>query len=297
MEEYTESFFSLREEEDIFILLHRQIHFGGKFSVMIEYYETEGVGMHPDISLKRLQELENLEQTLGQDLAELLLGEEHHDIIQDSLHVYDQLRNVYEQDSSEQEKAIADLILSENDEAEEEINQLASFGEKAVPLLIELVKNEQFRNPLYPGYGLAPLNAIRCLGRIGSEKAIYPLFEILGSLDSLDEQEVMSVLRTLGEKSFSFLLNTLQSKPFTEDNERAAFALTHFAEKPEVAAAAASLLQLPETLKHPRFAQAHVLLTENLKENDLQQNVLAIAEDPKCPKEVKEEILFIAKQW
>lgn len=297
MEESQDSFFGIREEEDVFILLHRQIHFGGKFSVMIEYYEAEGVGVHPEISIRRLYELQSLEQELDQNLAELFLVEEHYDIIQDSLHLYNQLKELYQSNAQEQELAVADLILSENEDPEEEIDRIVKCGEKALPLLIELIQNEKLKNSLYPGYGRAPVHAARCLGMIGSEKAIRPLFEMLGSFDSFDEQEAISALRNLGEKSCLFLLKILEGQPITEDNERAAYALTHFSEREEVGKTAAALLQRPEILAFPSFSQSLVLLTEKVRDKTLQNNLLALADSPKCPQEVKEEILFFSKQW
>ena len=56
--------FPLVDALDHEILMHRDAHFGGLFSVMIDYYQTEGKGVQPQFSLQRIEKLQQLEKEL-----------------------------------------------------------------------------------------------------------------------------------------------------------------------------------------------------------------------------------------
>ena len=58
---------------DLDILMHRDAHFGSNFSIMIDYYKEDGVGVMPDFELERLEELATLEKSLGTSLSQDLL--------------------------------------------------------------------------------------------------------------------------------------------------------------------------------------------------------------------------------
>ncbi|MES2122812.1 MAG: hypothetical protein V4492_08575, partial [Chlamydiota bacterium] len=57
------------------ILMHRDAHFGGSFALMLEYYQKEGKGAHPEFGTSRIEELMRLEDECGENLAELVLGD------------------------------------------------------------------------------------------------------------------------------------------------------------------------------------------------------------------------------
>ena len=126
------------------------------------------------------------------------------------------------------------------------------YGEIMIQPLIDLIRNDEYYDPLFPGYGMAPLHAAQCLDRLGNEKAIVPLFETLGRCDFFVEETLLYALKSLGHPARNFLLKILESRPFTEDNERAALALVLFQEDPEVVVACKKQLDntsLPEEFK------------------------------------------------
>ena len=79
-----------------------------------------------------------------------------------------------------------------------------------MPALIDIITSEKFYQPLSPGYGEAPALAARCLGLIGDERAIRPLFEALGREDFFMEEAIYSALSTTGDSAKEFLLNCLK---------------------------------------------------------------------------------------
>ena len=66
----------LLDEEDILTLMHRDVHFGGNFKIMINYYEDEDhIGINEEFKLDRLKELALIEEHLQENLSETLLSE------------------------------------------------------------------------------------------------------------------------------------------------------------------------------------------------------------------------------
>ncbi len=63
----------LVEEEAKTILMHRDAHFAGQFSVMVDYYAQEGKGVH--FRIEEVEQLKQLQSSVGEDLAPLLLSE------------------------------------------------------------------------------------------------------------------------------------------------------------------------------------------------------------------------------
>ena len=55
------------------ILMHREAHFGGLFSLMLDYYQEGGKGVQEAFSLARIEQLALLEKELQQNLAPLYL--------------------------------------------------------------------------------------------------------------------------------------------------------------------------------------------------------------------------------
>ncbi len=53
--------------------MHRDAHFGGQFSIMLDYYRNHGVGENPHFSIDRIEALAVMEKELGQNLAAVFL--------------------------------------------------------------------------------------------------------------------------------------------------------------------------------------------------------------------------------
>jgi len=66
--------FPMMDAVDKDILMHREVHFGGQFSIMLEYYAVEGKGVNPEFDLKRIEELAKIEAEMKENLAPFLLS-------------------------------------------------------------------------------------------------------------------------------------------------------------------------------------------------------------------------------
>ena len=64
----------LFDEEDILILMHRDVHFSGSFSAMKEYYANpEAKGVFEEINPERIDLLDAVQTGIKSDLAPLLI--------------------------------------------------------------------------------------------------------------------------------------------------------------------------------------------------------------------------------
>lgn len=251
--------FPIGDAELAAILMHRDAHFGGDFSVMIDYYDKEGKGTHFDpAAVHRLAEHERKQ---GADLAPLLLSGADAERVAASRDLYEELRDVYGYDDAEKVRLISDLILSEEEEEEEAVLAIIERGAEMIPSLIELMESSRLADPLFPGYGYAPSLAARCLGRIGDPAALYPLFEAVGGENSDLEEEAAVALLHLGKPAKEFLLEILRGEMITNDTERAAYLATLFCPDEEVTNACKELLARPETAAHPTLQNYLALAT------------------------------------
>jgi hypothetical protein len=298
-ENHEEEAFPLRDATDLLILMHRDAHFGGNFEEMLQYYTREGKGVYPDIEVSRIQELIEMERTLKQDLAALFLSGSDSEKIARSRLMYQELRSLYENQKPEFKTArlIADLILSEDPEAEAEIEALVKEKSSILPALIQLIQSEDLHDPLFPGYGLSPNLAIKALGQIGDKRAIITLFESLDSGDFFDDNLALDALKAIGEPAKSFLLKVLHGKPITEDNEKAAIALLAFKEDPQVAKEAFTLFQELHVRQDPVLATYLALICDGLSEEKDRTAFKALVSDPATPKALRRDMESVAKQW
>lgn len=259
--------FPVADAIDHEILMHRDAHFGGLFSVMLDYYAQEGKGVQPQFSIERIEKLAALENQVKQNLAALFLQADEMQKVADSREAYRQLRAIYEIKNSKNPhpKLIADLILTEDEEAPAEIEAIAQEKGSIVKLLIDLLKNEQFHDPLYPGYGLAPSLVVKCLGHIGDKRAIISLFEAIGEGDFFDDDIILEALKEIGEPAKEFLLRVLSSHPINEDNERAAITLVAFKDE-MVAEKAFELFKQADFQADPCLSTYLILACEFLKD-------------------------------
>lgn len=283
---------------DMEILMHRDAHFGGNFEVMIEYYEQQGVGVMPDFELQEIKRLQSLEKDLEQNLSEVYLPEPAKKIVSNSQKLYQSIRDVYAEGVKDKISIlISDLILSEELIPEAEIQALVNQKEEAVPALIHLLSAPSFYEPVFPGYGRAPIFAAKCLGEIRDERAISPLFEAIGHENFFTDEEIIYALHSFGERAKTFLIQRLKSKPFSKDNEHAAIALSVFAEDQEVSESALEVLQYEGILKRPSLVSYLIFACSDLTEAKHQQVFIQLAKQKEIPKFLRDEMHLIIKNW
>lgn len=226
LEEESSEFF-LFHSMDREILMHRDCHFGGKFSIMLDYYEKEGKGVNPEFEISRIHYLERVEEETGKNLAAEIFSAADAEEVSRVQEKYKRLRSLYEMQGEGKNKPclIADLILSEEEEAKEEKLAIIQEGVSMTPFLIDLLRSMEFLNPLFPGYSYAPVLAAECLGEIGDERGIAPLFESVGKGNENLESAIVEALSKIGDPARVFLQKLLLSEPFSPDNFHAAMIL------------------------------------------------------------------------
>lgn len=282
---------------DLEILMHRDVHFGGSFPIMIDYYNQDGVGVMPDFEIEQLEKLYHLEQELGQNLSDLYLSEEAKTVVEEAKELYNQLRATYTESNSESPPLISDLILSEEIEPSKEIEAIVAEGKKLVPALIHLISSTSFYDPLFPGYGRSPIFAAKCLSKIQDTRAIAPLFEAMGEENFFTDEEIIKALCSFGAESKSFLLKVLKNKPFSRDNERAAIALSTLPEDPEIASESLDLLKQDEVLQKPTFASYLIFACSALSTPEEKETFIEISKKTILSKELQKEMEVIIRNW
>lgn len=292
-------YFPLTDYLNSEILMHRDAHFSGSFPEMIEYYQNEGKGCVPDFDIERMEMLYKIEQGLNQNLAPILLTGPDAEKVGKAKELYRKLRDLYEVKNPKKPYPIliADLILSEEESPEKEISAIVKEKKAIVPLLLDLLKSEDFYDPLNPGYGQAPLLAARCIGMIGEKSAVYTLFEALDQGDFGHEEIILKALKTIGAPAKEFLLKVLKSRPIKEDNVKAAFALIPFKDEEEVSKLSLKMLIEPEVLKEPILSTYLILVCEGLKEKKDQEDFLNLLKNPQFPKSLRKDIESISKTF
>ncbi len=240
------------DETDKKILMHKDVHFAGSLQGMLAYYEKDGIGIQEEFDLQRIEMLLSLQQSTDSSLSDLLLDQTDQAEIIRAKQAYESLQTLCDSKPSAAQK-LALLILSEEEEPEEEIQQLCSYGDAAIDPLLSVIADEDFYNPLFPGYGTAPSRAALCLGKLKAEKAIIPLFESLSLTEFFGEEAVFKALSQIGTPAKQFLLSILKKTPLTKDNENAALALTFFEKDDAVSSCCIDLLYLPSVQANPTF--------------------------------------------
>lgn len=291
--------FPLFDSIDHEVLMHRDAHFGGKFSVMIDYYKKDGKGVYPDFDLARLERLSEIESQMNQNLAALILFGSEAEKIGQAKDAYQNLSAIYEVKNPKNRypKLIADLILAEDEETEEAINAVVEAKSEIVPYLIELLRKEEFSDPLFPGYGQAATLATKCLGLIGDKRAIISLFESLGGDDFFAEDQVVKALHAIGEPAKSFLLKVVKQYPLNEDNQKAAIALIEFKDDPEVALKCFELLKDPVVQKDFSLPSYLALACSGLKEASDREEFSRLATREDLSMVLREDMRGVVREW
>lgn len=296
---FTPEHYPLVDTIDHEILMHRDAHFGGQFSIMLDYYRQEKRGIQPEFDLSRLERLATLEDQLKQNLAALFLASHEMQQVADARAMYQQLKAIYEVKSPKTRypQLIADLILTEDEEATAEIAAVIAEKDKIVPALIEILRNEQLYDPLFPGYGLTPFLAVQCLGQIGDKRAIISLFEALGEGDFFADEQIIVALKAIGTPARDFLLHVVKALPLNEDNERAVIALIAFKEDEEVANFCLTLLQQAAIQKDFCLSTYLILVCAGLKDPAKRQLFKEMALDSHFSPFLHQDMQVIVHDW
>lgn len=291
--------FPMRQEFDAEILMHRDAHFGGNFKIMLDYYEKRGKGVRPEFEIEQIRNLAEFEQLSGKNLALFILSESEIEQVAHVQESYQALRKLSEQKNPIRQipQLIANLILSEEEDPVQEIEAVVQQKSIIVPALIELLTSEMFHDPLFPGYGLAPILAAQCLGRIGDKRAIISIFEALKGDDFFNEDTLLRSLKLIGEPAKAFLLQVVKGRPVNEDNERAAIALFYFKEDPEVTRICLELLQNPFFRKDQVLVSYLIFVCEGMKNVEDRLRFRELMEDPELPSFMKSEMQNMVRAW
>ncbi len=281
------------------ILMHRDIHFGCQFEAMLEYYRNGGKGIQSQITEELIQTAWDFESESDQNLAPVLLSVTEIERVIEAKALYDNLRKLYEEEYSKNviPRLIADLILSEEEEPQAEMEALIEQGIDSVPYLLELVRADHFYDPFFPGYGLAPMYAAECLGEIKDERAITPLFEMLGKESFFLEEAVLSALQKMGSITKNFLIMVLTNRPMTLDNEQAAIALSHFSKDKDVAIIALEQLKDPAVLQNVSMSVHLILLCRGLVEEEHKKTFDQITKSSSYPEVLRADFEFASKYF
>ena len=242
-----EDFFEILDEESQKILMHRDVHFGGSFSIMLEYYEREEApGIQEDIFIEGIQELDSLERKMKKNIAPYILKGIEAERVAFFRAQYRKFQELYSMaPKNSTESLIASLFLSDG-EWEEVLEQVDSSLPQKENLLIEILMNDEFQESLSPSFGTAPQAIVRLLGERKSEKAIPYLFSTIGCGHFDLEEEVICSLQKIGNPAKEFCLKKARSSS-EKECERALIALQVFHPDESVRQCALELLEIKKS--------------------------------------------------
>ncbi len=286
---------TLFDEEDKEILMHRDAHFSGNFDVMYSYYEDEKKGAVLDVALERIKELKILEERMQKNLAPLLLQGPDAEKVSLSKALYKKLSNQYDEKvTTSLEKALCEVIFSEDESNDERIKTICSFGDKAIPQLIALFENPLLHDPLFPGYGKAPQDFAKALGLLQAESAVPILFQQIGTSDFDLEEACLKALENIPSAK-DFCLKILKSRPITKDTEKAALCLLSFKPGRDIQSAYLVSLEDPEVRKREHLCSLCILGCQAL-DQDLKSTFFTLIKNTDFPKSCIADIELIQKK-
>ena len=290
---------SLKNHLDCEMLMHRDSHFGGRFAEMIAYYQREGRGIQLEFPIERLARLARLQEKLGIDLSQLLLNPLQVTRVRTAQDAYQSLRELAAKRElrGTAKHTLALLILADREEPTDQLKAVVGLGGHVVEELIELLGARRYHDPLYPGFGLAPELAAKCLGSISDARAIPALFAQLGNVGFFTEDVVLEALRNIGQPSRDYLLEKLQREPIGEENQQAAHALIHFRSDFEVAATSFRLLIDERVRDHPSLANFLVMICEGLAGTSLAASFQRLQHDESVPQLVRHDVKEVIQTW
>ncbi|MBI5274230.1 MAG: hypothetical protein HY860_04165 [Chlamydiales bacterium] len=278
---------------DAQIVMHCQVHFSGDFNEMLTYYKKKGVGCMSEFSIKRIKQIAIVEQQ-----ALDLLPLEAKESIKQAKKLYLDLRMLYEESNTPKINiAIADLILTEDENPKKEMDALIVLKETSIPALRDLLSSSTFYDPLNPGYGRAPIFAATLLGIIKDITSLPVLLNALGNGYFSVDEAVIDAICSFGALAKPFLLQKLQTKPYCKDNERAAIVLSAFPEDVEIALSCLTLLVNPSIRKNLSFAPYLVFPCQALESIPDRALFKTIASENNTPSFIRNEMEIVIKRW
>ena len=285
----------LLNEIDKEILMHKEIHFQGEFPIMLAYYRQNGKGTYRDFTANRIEFLENLEKSMGTNLAKATLPDPAHEKIKHAREVYTNLKDLYDESPSRKiPLLLANLILSEEELPEKEIHALTHAGNDAVGYVCEILKEPYFYDVLYPGYGKSPALAALVLKKMQDPSCIPTLFQALSLFASQENEDaIIDALVSFGSECESFIIKKIQRKPFSKDNENAAIILNQFPTTPELAHFCIDQLLKVDPQKHEIFCMYLLFTASAATDPQKIESIKAYRE--KCPPTLQNEINLIFK--
>lgn len=208
------------EEEDINLIMQKEVHFSGNFKEMKDYYsDIKIIESRDDISIDRIQELIDLEEKHG-DLKKYLHSADI-EKINDSKSLYEELKAIA-LSKDEENAAIAEMILqADSSEEGEGIHRVVSLGNRVVDKLISILENEDLYDVIFPGQGMAPAKAVEALKLIGDSSAIWPIFLRIGKVNVYLETIFMSYLRLFNGLTKDLIVKILNRDIWTNDHRTA----------------------------------------------------------------------------
>ncbi len=289
----------LLDEEDILILMNRDVHFGGNFKIMINYYEDEDhIGINEEFKLDRLKELALIEEHLQENLSDTLLSEPNQQKIKVMQQLYAHFRDSYENDNiTHVARLLSDLILTENENPTHEMKALVEKKEESIPLLIKLIESDTFFDHLSPGYGRAPELAARCLEIMQDRVALKPLFTAIRGKNFFQDEAFSRAITSFGNDGKEFLISILKSRPLSYDHEKALITLLRFTPNNKTALEAFSLLKESNLSAQSSLFNYLLLACEGLKEPSLREELINHVSLKKLSSLQKEDLDHIIKSW
>ena len=277
------------------ILKHKEAHFSGSFEQMIEYYKLQKIGTLSDINIRRIEHLQHQEQQNHGSLSNEYLSEDDIAEVLEAKKMYKELKEHYQNpQKNELLTLIYDLILTEKEYPLDEINAVVKQQNAITKNLIHILQNPNLSNPLFPGYGLAPLNIIRCLKHLKDEKAIPILFETFKRCDYYIENEVIQALIEMKSVSTQFLIQRIKSLPISHDNEHAACILSNFPPKQDISMSAFEVLKTIQIQKNTPLVGYLLLCCGKLKGNKNRETLNKLMKNTKL---FHQELLIINDSW
>ncbi|MCH9612421.1 MAG: hypothetical protein S4CHLAM102_09110 [Chlamydiia bacterium] len=278
------------------IIMQRDVHFGGDFQVMIDYYESDGVGASPDYSIEHIKSLQAQEKESKQNLAESLLPSQAREQVEKFQKLYSDLREVYEEKHINPVSiAMSDLILSEEEFPESEINTLVDMGERAVKPLEDLMNSTIFHDTLAAGYGIAPRRAAFVLGKIGHPSSLNLLIGCMGKEGYAMDDALIQAISQYGSVAKELVLNKLGSKPISSENVNAAIIASSLPEDEEIAKKALEIFTDKEFIKEPVILQYLVFTMTALEDPKDRARLANCLENPAYSKDLKDEIQLVLR--
>lgn len=208
----------LLDQEDITLIMQREVHFDGSFEEMLDYFQDlKLLEIREDISIDRIEALMDMEND-GVNLLSLL-DDSDIETIEEYKVLYEKIRNKANDMSNPEEAAVATFILDSEILDEDAIEHIATYGNKIVSYLIDIIDSEEMYSYLAPGQGHAPAFAAKALKKIGNSNAIISVFTKILNVDQFTEGAFLSYLKSFPPKIEKVIENILKRDFWSKDHD------------------------------------------------------------------------------